>query len=91
MPKSRTGRQRRNDKQWTAILRRFEASGLDQSEFCRRDGLALSSFQRWRQRLGPLASAGFVELVPSAPADAPSSAWSLEVSLPNGASLRFRA
>ena len=91
MPKSRTGRRRRSEKQWTAILRRFEASGLDSKEFCRRDGLALSSFQRWRQRLGPRSSAGFVELVPSVPGDATSTGWSLEVSLPNGASLRFRA
>jgi len=90
MPKSRTGRVRRTEKQWTKILRRFESSGEGSRQFCRREGLALSSLQRWRQRLGTTSATRFVELVPGGPAEATAMSWSLEVSLPHGVSLRFR-
>ena len=86
-------RVRRSEKQWTEILRRFESSGLGPHVFCRRERLATSSFQRWRQRLRS-NRADFVELVPpvlatdSAP-ETPNG-WSLEVSLPNGVSIRWR-
>ena len=52
MPKSPSNRTRRTKAQWTEILREFGSSGVDSREFCRREGLALSSFQRWRHRLG---------------------------------------
>jgi transposase-like protein len=90
MHKQSTGRVRRDGKQWSEILRRLKSSELETKEFCRREGVALSSLQRWRRRLGSVDSADFVELVPSSNPDAPSSKWSLEVSLPNGASLRFQ-
>ena len=90
MPKSRSNRTRRTKSQWAEILGRFESSGLDSREFCRHEGLALSSFQRWHRRLGTVAAAEFVELVPtSSPSDA-ASTWSLDVSLPSGVSLRFQ-
>jgi hypothetical protein len=85
MHKQSTGRVRRDGKQWSEILRRLKSSELETKEFCRREGVAL-----WRRRLGSVDSADFVELVPSSNPDAPSSKWSLEVSLPNGASLRFQ-
>ena len=90
MPRSHSKRARRTQAQWTGILRRFESSRLDSREFCRREGLALSSFQRWRRRLGPVAAAEFVELVPTPSPSVPSSSWSLDVSLPNGVCLRFQ-
>ena len=91
MPKSRTGRGlRRSEKQWTEILRRFDSSSESARQFCRREGLALSSLQRWGQRLGTIRTKGFVELVQAAPAEAAGAGWGLEVSLPNGVSLRFR-
>ena len=90
MPKSRTFRVRRTEKQWAEILRRFEASGEGSRHFCRREGLALSSLERWRQRLGTTSATRFVELVPGAAAEATTMSWSLEVSLPQGVSLRFR-
>ena len=90
MRKESTGRVRRDGKQWSEILRRLESSELDTTEFCRREGVALSSLQRWRRRLGPVDAAEFVELVPSSSPNARSSSWSLEVSLPNGVSLRFQ-
>lgn len=78
---------RRTEKQWIEILRRFESSGGGSSEFCRREGLPLSSLQRWRSRLGRVPSEKFVELVATA---VPLANWSLEVSLPGGACLRFQ-
>ena len=90
MRKKSPSRVRRDAKQWSEILRRFESSGLDRSEFCRREDVAVSSFQRWRHRLGSIAAAEFVELVPTSSPSVPSSSWSLEVSLPNGVCLRFQ-
>jgi len=90
MPKSRSNRTRRTKAQWTEILREFESSGVDSRGFCRREGLALSSFQRWRRQLGSVASSGFVELVPAPRPSARPSSWSLDVSLPNGVGLRFQ-
>jgi len=34
------------------IIKRHEASGLSQVKFCEREGIALSTFDRWHQRLG---------------------------------------
>jgi len=88
MPRDRRRRQRRTDAEWVEILRRFKASGLGRREFCRREGLALSSFQRWRDRASRASDPGtFVELVPSTPAR---SGWECELSLPNGVCLRLR-
>lgn len=90
MPKN-TGRVlRRSKKEWTAILQRFASSGEGSREFCRREGLALSTLQRWRQRLRTIRAKGFVELVQAAPAEAAGASWGLEVTLPNGVCLRFR-
>ena len=90
MPKSPSNRTRRTKAQWTEILDRFESSPLASRDFCRREGLALGSFRRWHRQLGSVGAAEFVELVPAAGPSAPSSNWSLDVSLPNGATLRFQ-
>lgn len=58
-------------------------------EFCAAEGVSLSSFQRWRVRLGSVAAAEFTELVPSVISQA-SEDWTLEIALPNGACLRYR-
>ena len=83
---------RRGEKQWSEIVCRFDSSELGTKEFCVGEGLTLSSFQRWRRRvLGSVASADFVELVPTpSPAPASAASWAVEVSLPNGVCLRFR-
>jgi hypothetical protein len=91
MPRKRTRGVRRSEQQWTEILRRFDSSGLGVRPFCEHEGVALSSFQRWQRRLRPVPAAKFVELVSSAPTSAAAASWSLEVSFPNGASLRFQA
>ena len=87
---------RRDEKQWSEILLRFDSSGLSPRKFCDVEEVSLSSFQRWRRRLGPISgSAEFVELEPTpSPTPGPSrdvaTSWTLEVSLPNGLCLRFR-
>ena len=91
MHKTRSSRKRRTEAQWTEIVSRFESSGQDSSEFCRREGLALSSLQRWRRRLGSATASKFVELAAAAASAETEDGWSLEVALPNGTSLRFRA
>ena len=90
MVKPSTRRVRRDGEQWSEILRRLQSSGLETREFCRREGVALSSLQRWRRRLGSDDGAEFVELVPDSSPKVGSSSWSLEVSLPSGANLRFQ-
>jgi hypothetical protein len=75
---------------WIEIFRRFEASGLGASAFCRRERIPPSSFQRWRRRLGSGPRPEFVELVPASTPAETSTDWSLEVALPNGTCLRFR-
>ena len=82
-------RVRRTREEWTAILRRFDSSGLGPREYCRREGLPLSSFQRWRSRVGTPSAAEFVELTPSSP-EPTTPGWELVVSLPNGVQLQFR-
>ena len=90
MPQKPTNRTRRTKAQWTEILQRFESSGRDSRDFCRREGLALSSFQRWRRQLGSVAASEFVELIPASSPSVPSSSWSLDVLLPNDVRLRFQ-
>jgi hypothetical protein len=90
MRKRRAGRVRRTEQQWTEILQRLGSGGEDSREFCRREGVALSSLQRWRRRLGTAHAARFVELVPPTGTAEVAGTWSLEVSLPNGISLRIR-
>jgi hypothetical protein len=51
MPEKSARRPRRDKQQWTEIFKRFDSSGLSTRDFCRREGLAPSSFQRWRRRL----------------------------------------
>lgn len=88
----RRKRHRRTAAQWRGILRRFEASGLGAREFCRREGLSLSSLQRWRSK-GPVKArrARFVELTPAAPSTEGSSGWAVEIELPNGVAVRVKA
>jgi hypothetical protein len=82
---------RRTVDQRRAVVRRFETSGMGAVEFCRREGLALSSLQRWRARLGGAQVARFVELTPApATPPAPTAGWAVELELPGGLHLRLR-
>ena len=33
---------------WRELVRRFDGAGVTVGEFCRREGVSKSSFQRWR-------------------------------------------
>lgn len=81
---------RRGEEQWTEILGRFESSGMPARRFCDREGVPLSSLQRWQRRLRSAPAAKFVEIAPAASARG-AAAWSFEVSLPDGTTLRFQA
>jgi transposase-like protein len=91
MGRARLHGARRGERAWAKIVQEFQSSGISQQAFCRREGIALSSLQRWRQRIGSSSGAGFVELVPTESAPRPSTAsWALDLTLPNGVSIRFQ-
>lgn len=84
---------RRNADQWRALLLRFEQGDLSPVDFCRREQLALSSFQRWRHKLAaaaPTPTAGFVELLPPTSSSDDAGFLTVELDLPGGGSLRIR-
>jgi hypothetical protein len=65
------------EKAWREILSRLEASGLGATTFCQREGLAVASLKRWRERLSR----------PPAPAPTPSRlAAAVDVTAPPSAS-----
>jgi hypothetical protein len=79
----------RSAAEWRAICERFAQSGLGVTEFCSREKLAVSSFQKWyeRSRRGEAKPGRFIAL-PLGPTG--SGGWEVEVDLPNGARLRLR-
>jgi len=86
---------RRSEAEWRQIISRRDASGLSVREFCKREGLSLSSFQRWRARCRAALASPFVELVPPAtPSEETQQSapeWNVELELPGGLRLRLRA
>ena len=86
------GRVRRTESGWRELITRWQGSGQGVVEFCRAQEIQLTSFQRWRQRLAQASAASDFVAVTSAPT-APEpvvATWSLELTLPNGCTLRFR-
>ena len=75
-------------KHWIEVISRQRASGLGVAEFCRRQGVAASSFFAWRRRLGDSVAAGdfaasaFVEV--TAARESAGNASGVEVHLGNG-------
>jgi hypothetical protein len=63
------------EKAWREILSRLEASGMGAATFCQREGLAVASLKRWRERLSR----------PPAPTP-PRSAAAVDVTAPPSAS-----
>ena len=63
MADTTSGSGRRSEADGRALLAAFAESGLTQKAFCEREGVALSTFQYWKRRLGhlPAASAGAQE------------------------------
>lgn len=81
------GKVRRTEREWREILSRWEKSGVSPRDFCRKQELQLSSFERWRQKLNSSAPDEFVAVTTASPSI---STWMLEVTLPNGSKLRFQ-
>ena len=94
---------RRSAAQWRKLIERFDRSGQTRSNFCAANGLALSTFDLWRRKLGETQAAAdeahpeslFVELTnPTEPAGprtaAETGAWEVELELGAGVVLRLR-
>jgi transposase-like protein len=72
--KSGGRQQRRSAEEWQAIFEQRAASGLSIAAFCQREGIAKSSYERWRTQLAhaardaggvvPRSATGFVDAGP---------------------------
>ena len=95
---TRPRRIRRSKDEWREVFTRFEQSGQTIEQFCAQQGLALSTFSRWRQRLRSdcredtqgSPEAVFVELSRGEAPRAAVSPWDVELELGNGMFLRVR-
>lgn len=93
MPRSPQPRRgsHRTEAQRHAFLDRFNNSGLTIREFCRRESLSQSTFQRWRSLAGaPARQSEFIELTPRPAPACSSSQWTVELTLPTGIILRLQ-
>jgi len=91
-------RVRRSKDEWREVFACFEQSGQTIEQFCAQQGLALSTFNRWRQRLRTdcrevaqdSPESIFVELSRDDAPGAVVSPWDVELQLGNGMFLRLR-
>jgi hypothetical protein len=63
------GRRRLGGERWRELVADWESSGLTQSDFCRRRGVHLKTFGRWKRRYAGVrgvesSASAFVEVVP---------------------------
>lgn len=89
-------RSRRSAGDWRGIFEQQRSSGLTQAAFCQREGIALSTFARWKQRLsaktaledkaGGGADEDWIDLSGLAGAG---SGWTIELDLGDGVCLRL--
>jgi hypothetical protein len=97
--RDRKGRKQLTAARWESLLSEYEASGLTQAEFARRNGVVYTTLahrvqQRRREAKAGMASARFVEVRPALPAAAPtavevpSTLPELSATLPDGVVLR---
>lgn len=97
--RDRKGRRQLTAARWESLLSEYEASGLTQAEFARRNGLVYTTLahrvqQRRREAKAGTASARFVEVRPALPTVAPMAVAApatfpeLSVTLPDGVVLR---
>ena len=77
-----------NAVEWRKIFSKYEVSGASPKEFCQKEQLLRSSFNRWRLKLNaPKKSEGFV---PVTRTSSPAPSWSFQTTVPNGCRLRFQ-
>jgi hypothetical protein len=97
--RDRKGRKQLTAARWAALLSEYEASGLTQAEFARRNGVVYTTLahrvqKRRREAKAGMASARFVEVRRALPTAAPMAVAAsvtlpeLSVTLPDGAVLR---
>jgi len=87
---------RRSTDDWREIFGQQRSSGLNQAAFCQREGIALSTFARWKQRLadrvepeqeaGGRAGGDWIDLSGLAGGR---SGWTIELDLGDGICLRL--
>ncbi len=95
---TRRARIRRSEDEWRELFVRFEHGGQSREHFCADQGLAVSTFSRWRQRMRAQgredtkvsSEAVFVELSSGDAPDAVASPWNVELQLGKGIFLRLR-
>jgi len=85
---------RRGEREWRAMLSRFEQGRLGVEAFCRREGISAASFYRWRGLLGDAVdrddvvvdggTAAFVDLGALSSAPSPGSRFDLKLDLGDG-------
>ena len=93
MSTTRNRHGRRTEAQWREIFAAYDASGLSQAAFCRREGVALSTFQYHRRRLRDAAQAraeGPEVIDLGELAGQRSGGWEVEIALGEGVSLTLR-
>lgn len=100
-PKRRRQRVDRTQEQWKAMLNEYENSGLTKVEFCKQQGIATSSLQRWLKFFNdqPKSDTPFIDITESlssatpgqVPATDDTRPWQVELELGNGVTLRVRA
>lgn len=76
---------------WRQVLRRWQASGLSQAEFCRRQDIPVWKMAWWRRRLKGQAQESASLFVPIGITSASAAAVELELTVAGGRVLRFPA
>lgn len=64
----KTGLRRRSAQGWQEVFERYEASGLNATAFCEREGIERSGFYRWCRKLGRALPPGDCAVVADSPA-----------------------
>ena len=90
MSNTKSKRIHRSPDQWSQVISDQRASGLSQVEFCKREGIALSTFARWRQRLSGADQLTFRDESWIELSDFPGTraGWKIELDLGDGICLR---
>tara|TARA_B100000745_G_C19817566_1_gene269846 strand:- start:169 stop:438 length:270 start_codon:yes stop_codon:yes gene_type:complete len=80
----------RSAAQWQALIEGQAASGLNVSDYCKQQDIAVSGFYTWKKKLAQAEppTDDWIAL-PTSAADSPAS-WDMELSLPGGVVLRMR-
>ena len=88
MQRRRKSHVRYTKSEWAAIIKKYDASGLTIKDYCEREGLTRSNFNRWRRKVSSSSPGQFVEITPPPKKSTPP--WEIEVTLPHGVRLQFR-